>query len=218
MSHPKLLAAALVAAFGFVAVVASIGIAEPAKDVKPVGAPTPEFKLPPGFTEEDMQACILAGTPGAMHKHLAKSVGTWQGKSTMWMAPGADPIKSECTSTVKPTMDGRFVQCEMTGEMPGMGPYHGLGIYGYDNVSQEFVCTWIDNHSTSMMNGVGELSDDGKTTTWNFTVNCPITKKPVAMREVETITGPKTKTLEMFGPDRQTGKEFKMMSIEFTKK
>ncbi len=38
------------------------------------------------------------------------------------------------------------------------------------------------------------------------------------MREVETITGPKTKTLEMFGADPQTGKEFKMMSIELTKK
>lgn len=59
---------------------------------------------------------------------------------------------------------------------------------------------------------------DGKTTNWTFNVNCPITKKPTVMREVETITGPKTKTLEMFGADPQTGKEFKMMSIELTKK
>ena len=37
------------------------------------------------------------------------------------------------------------------------------------------------------------------------------------MREVETITGPNTKTLEMFGTDPKSGKEFKMMSIELTK-
>ena len=27
------------------------------------------------------------------------------------------------------------------------------------------------------MNGTGELSDDGKTMTWKYTFNCPITKK-----------------------------------------
>ena len=43
-------------------------------------------------------------------------------------------------------------------------------------------------------------------------------KKLVTMREVETITGPNSKTLEMFGPDPKTGKEYKMMVIEYTKK
>jgi hypothetical protein len=37
------------------------------------------------------------------------------------------------------------------------------------------------------------------------------------MREVDTVTGPNSKTLEMFGPDPKTGKEFKMMTIELTK-
>jgi len=52
----------------------------------------------------------------------------------------------------------------------------------------------------------------------NYTFNCPITKKPTAMRDVETITGPHSKTLEMFGADPKTGKEYKMMRIELTKK
>jgi hypothetical protein len=38
------------------------------------------------------------------------------------------------------------------------------------------------------------------------------------MRQVETITGPTTKTLEMTGADPKSGKEFKMMSIELTRK
>jgi hypothetical protein len=106
----------------------------------------------------------------------------------------------------------------MVGEMPGMGPYHGFAIFGFDNVSQEFVSTWIDNHGTGMANGVGELSSDGKTLTWDFTYNCPITKKPVVMRQVETTTGPGRKTLEMFGADPKTGQEYKMMRIELAKK
>ena len=165
---------------------------------------------------EDMQACMLAGTPGKQQEHLAKEAGVWNGKTTMFM-PGAEPVTSECVSTITPIMGGRFIKCEIKGDMPGMGPFEGSGFYGFDNVSQKFVATWIDNQGTGIMNGTGELSKDGKVMTWKFTFNCPITKKPAVMREIETVTGPNTKRFEMFSPDPKTGKEFKMMNIEFTK-
>jgi hypothetical protein len=206
---------AFVASLALVTVAAVIAMADE-KDPKP--ASPAEIKLPPGWTQADLEACMLAWTPGKMHEHLAKATGVWSGKSTMWMGPGAEPIKSECVSTVTPIMDGRFIKYEMKGDMPGMGPYNGFGLYGYDNVSQEFNSTWIDNHSTGMMRGTGKLSDDGKTLTWKFTYNCPLTKKPAIMREIETITGPDTKTLETFAADPKSGQEYKMMSIEFTKK
>jgi hypothetical protein len=165
-----------------------------------------------------MQACIAAGTPGKMHEHLAQGVGVWQGKTTMWMGPGGDTMKSECTSTVSKMMDGRYVKVELAGEMPGMGPYTGLGIHGFDNVTQKFVANWIDNHGTGLMTGTGDLSKDGKVMTWTYTHSCPLTKKPATMREVETVTGPNTKTMEMWGTEPKSGKEYKMMQIEFTKK
>jgi hypothetical protein len=37
------------------------------------------------------------------------------------------------------------------------------------------------------------------------------------LRDVETTTGPNTKVLESFGPDRKTGEEFKIMRIEMTR-
>lgn len=200
---------------GIAAVAGLLAFTEPAKDMKPAGQP--EMQLPPGWTPEDMQACMVAGTPGPMHEHLAKGVGVWNGKNTMWMAPGMDPIKSESVSTVKSAMDGRYFKCEMVGDMPGMGPFNGFGLAGFDNVSQKFVSTWIDNMSTGIMNGTGELSSDGKVLTWTFSYNCPINKKPTVMREIETITGPNTKTLEMWSTDPKSGKEFKMMQIDFTK-
>jgi len=199
------------------AVVGSITVAHAAEDAKPA-AGQPEMKLPPGWTAADMQACMLAGTPGKMHKFLVQGVGVWDGKTTMWMVPGMDPMKSTCTMTVAPMFDGRFVKGDVAGDMPGMGPYQGVGLYGFDNVTGKFVSTWVDNQSTGMMTGTGSLSADGKTLTWNFTHSCPITKKPATLREVETITGPNTKTLEMFGEDPKSGKEFQMMKIEFTKK
>ena len=62
----------------------------------------------------------------------------------------------------------------MKGEMPGMGPYHGLAVHGYDNIAKKFVCHLDRQHSTSMAQGEGELSKDGKTITWTFTCNCPL--------------------------------------------
>jgi hypothetical protein len=217
MSCKKILVSTFIAVVALAGVVASIAIAGPSKDAKaPAGQP--EMKLPPGWTQADMQACIEAGTPGKMQALLAKDAGTWSGKSTMWMAPGAEPMQSESTCTITPIMDGRYVKLEMAGEMPGMGPFSGMGISGFDNVSQKFVSTWIDSQSTGIMTGTGQLSPDGKTLTWNYTFNCPLQKKPVTMREIDTTTGPNTKTLVMFGPDPKSGQEFKMMSIELTKK
>jgi hypothetical protein len=166
-----------------------------------------------------MQACMLAGQPGEMHKLLAKSAGTWSGKCTMWMGPGTDALPaSDCTFTFTPIMDGHYLKAEMVGDMPGMGPMNGFSLYGFDNVSQKFVSNWIDNHSTGIMNGTGDLSADGKTLTWNYTANCPITRKPTVMREIEHITSDTTRKLEMFTTDPKSGKEYKMMVIDLTKK
>ena len=206
----------IAAAVGIAAVVASLAIAESSPEAPAAGRP--EMKLPPGWTMEDMQKFIVAATPGKMHDHLVKDAGVWICKNTTWMAPDTEPIRSEAKSTVTPIMDGRYTKCEIEGDMPGMGPYRGFTIYGYDNVTKQFVCTWIDNMSTGIANGVGQLSDDGKTLTWQFTSSCPIAEKPVVMREIETNTGPNTKTFEMFGTDPKSGKEFQMMKIEMTRK
>lgn len=200
------------------AAIGSLAIADASKDAQTPASLPPDFKLPEGWTMEDMQACIIAGTPGEKHKMLMKDAGEWDAKTTMWMAEGSPPMTSDGAMTVTPIMDGRYMRSEMKGEMPGMGPYNGFGLYGFDNVSQKFVAVWIDNHSTGIMNGTGQMSDDGQTMTWNYTFNCPVTKKPAKMREVDTTTGPNTKRMEMYGVDPKSGKEYKMMSIDFTRK
>lgn len=205
-----------VAALSLGCAIGGITIAQSANDPAPAAAQ--EMKLPAGWTEADMQKMISAGTPGKMHEHLMKSAGNWQGKCTMWMTPGSDPITTDCTYVAKPIMDGRYLQVEMTGEIPGMGAYRGMGIYGYSNAEQKFVANWIDNMNTGIVAGEGELSSDGKSTTWSSTYHCPITDKPAKLREIDTLTGPSTKTLETHGSDPKTGVEYKMMSIELMRK
>jgi hypothetical protein len=215
MNWKKLVAPTLIAMAGLVTIAGSLVFAAPSDDAGSAEqAPMP---LPPGWTEEDMQACMLAATPGEMHAFLTEGVGVWHGKNTMWMGPDSEPVVSESTSTISLLMDGRYTKLEMACEMPGMGPFNGFGINGFDNVSQEFVSTWVDNQSTGIMNGVGELSADGKTLEWKYTFNCPLTKKPTILREIETITGPDTRTLDMFSADPKTGKEYQMMHIELSR-
>ena len=185
---------------------------------KPGSDAAAQPQLPPGWTEADMKACMEAGTPGPMHAYLAKGTGVWTGKCTMWMAPNTEPMKNDCTSTVTTMMDGKYIKCEMAGEMPGMGPFSGFGISGFDNVSQKFQSTWIDNMGTGIMFGTGELSPDQKTLTWKFNYFCPIAKKQVTMRQVEKRTGDNSLTMEMYGPEPKTGVEYKMMEIALTRK
>jgi hypothetical protein len=214
MNARKLLAPACLVVLGLAAVAVSLATADTSGQPAVGAAP----QLPPGWTQEDMQKCMKAGMPGEQHERLGKGVGTWVAKTTMWMTPDSEPITSEGTSTLEPFMDGRYFKAEMDGEMPGMGPYHGFGLYGFDNVSREFVSMWVDNHSTGIMHGTGKLSDDGKKLSWTYTGNCPLTEKPMKMREIETTTGADTKTLDMFGEDPKTGKEFQMMHIDLTRK
>jgi len=214
--NAKSLFAASITALSLAALAGAIAIAKEPKDKSP--ADKPEVKLPSGWTAADMEAFVHAATPGKMHERLAQDVGVWHGKHTMWSGPDSEPVSTECTNTITPLMDGRFTRCEMAGEIPDMGPYRGLVISGYDNVSQKFVSTWVDNWGTGMAIGEGNLSADGKVLTWNFTFNCPIQKKPVVMRQVETTSGKDTKVLEIFGTDPKSSKEYKMMRIELAKK
>ncbi len=199
----------------------AIAIAEPGKQSEAKAAKDDgelKFQLPPGWTQADMEKCLLAGTPGKAQQRLASEKGEWIGKTTMWMGPDGPPMESKCVCTVTPIMDGRYTMVEMNGEMPGMGPYKGQGLHGFDNVTQKYVSTWIDNQSTGIAVGEGEVSQDGKVMTWHITFNCPLTGKPAKMRQIETTKGDGSKTLVMYGPEPKSGKEYKMMSIELTRK
>jgi hypothetical protein len=210
MSVKKFLLPGCLAALGLAALVGSITAAD---------APTSnvEMKLPPGWTEADMMACMEAGTPGAEHKRLAADVGEWTSECMMWMAPDTEPLKSQGTSEVTTILDGRFTHVEMEGDMMGQ-PFKGYGLYGFDNVAKKYVSTWIDSMTTGIMTGDGKASSDGKTITWTYTGNCPLTKKPITMREIDTTVDANTKTLEMWGPDPKTGKEYKSMFITLKRK
>jgi hypothetical protein len=227
-----------IALVGLVTVSAAVAIAQTGRDNKKPTTPTPPSHAsndkgqampelpppPPGWTQEEWvachTACMEAGTPGENHAFLNKGVGTWKGTTKMWMAPGTEPSNGECTTVVTSILGGRYTKAEITSTcdmMPGM-VFNGVGTYGFDNTTDTFQTTWMDNMSTATMCGTGELSSDKKTMTWVYNFTCPYTKKPMTMREVEHFVSDNEVKIEFFMPDVKTGKEFKMMEIISTRK
>jgi len=164
-----------------------------------------------------MKSMMEAGTPGPMHAMLAKSDGAWVGETTMWMKPGAPPTKGTGTSTNKMIFGNRYQQSTFKGDFMGM-PFEGTGTTGYDNAKKVFFTTWMDNMSTGMMNMEGAWDDATKSINFKGKMLCPANGKEMEMREVYKIVDDNTQIMEMYGPDMQTGKEFKHMEIKLTRK
>lgn len=201
------------------ALAAGIAIGQPGSDK---GKDMP--KGMPQMSEEEMKAMKAweeSATPGKMHDWMVEGCGVWDGKVKMWMAPNAPASESTCVTTITPMMGNRFTKAEVKGEMDFGGqkmPFEGFGIWGYNNTTQKFESTWVDNCGTMQLRCNGTLSSDMKVLTLQsekFT--CPMKGKDCWMREVHTRTGADTATLAMYGPG-DDGKEFKVMEITYTRK
>jgi hypothetical protein len=162
-----------------------------------------------------MEAYMKAGTPGAPHKAMAATAGTYDVKSKSWQAPGGPAMEETGTATRSMALDGRVLMEDFKGSMMGM-PFNGHGMRGYDNVTGKYWGTWMDSMSTGMM--VSEGTCDAKNTcTFTGTWNDPIKKGPVKSRMTSRWTSATTEVFEMYGPGKD-GKEFKMMELTYTRK
>lgn len=112
--------------------------------------------------EEEMAAYMATIMPGEHHKHLAKSVGTWDAKTSFMMEPGAPPMEGVGTMTCEMIFGGRYLEAKFhMDDMMGM-PFDGLSHTGYDNIREEYVTTWMDTFGTGIMYMTGHIHENGK--------------------------------------------------------
>jgi hypothetical protein len=181
-------------------------------------AASPAQEKQPEMTAEqkaEMEAYMKAGTPGAPHKAMAETVGSYDVKAKSWDAPGAAAREETGAATRTMVLDGRVLVEEFKGSMMGM-PFTGHGMHGFDNVTGKHWSTWMDSMSTGLMVSEGTC-DEKKVCTFTGTWNDPIKKAPVTARMTSRWTSPTTEVFEMYGPGKD-GKEFKMMELTYTKK
>jgi len=174
----------------------------------------------PAFSQTDNQAAGQKAwmdymTPSAAHQMLAKSNGEWNEEMTMWMQPGAEPVKSKATAVNKMILGGRYQHSTHTGNVMGM-PFEGIAITGFDNIKKVYVSTWIDNMGTGIMYAEGKWNDATKTVEFKGTGVDPMSGKELQVRQVMKIVDDNTETMEMF--TTVDGKEFKSMEIKMTRK
>jgi hypothetical protein len=174
----------------------------------------------PAFSQDDKQAAEQKAwmdymTPGNAHQMLAKSNGEWNEEMTMWMEPGAQPVKSTATAVNTMILGGRYQHSKHTGNVMGM-PFEGVAITGFDNIKKVYVSTWIDNMGTGIMYSEGKWNEATKTVEFKGTGVDPMSGKELKIRQVMKIVDDNTETMEMF--TTVDGKEFKSMEIKMTRK
>lgn len=85
-----------------------------------------------GVTVADAHAGEKAPPPAP---ELARTVAAFAGKTVFDATitlPGGKPLKTKFTFDCKKTALGKAVSCAFTGTIPGMGPYEGGFLIGYD--------------------------------------------------------------------------------------
>ncbi|HEV8242233.1 MAG TPA: DUF1579 domain-containing protein [Thermoanaerobaculia bacterium] len=177
-------------------------------DAKPAEQPAAAM---PGMDPAAMAAMEAAGKPGPQHQHLAKMAGDWTYDITLWMAPGAPPMKSNGTMHGEMMMDGRYLHEVWKGDMMG-APFEGHSTEGYDNVAKHWFGTWMDNMSTGMMTSTGTCNEAMDSCTYSSEMYDPMSGQKTTSRTVITWLDANSFKNQAYtaGPD---GKEFQTMEI-----
>lgn len=156
-------------------------------------------------------------TPGEVHNMMLTWDGNWATTSKSWMDPKGEAQTSTGTCENRMVLGGRYQESKFTGDMMGM-PFEGLGMLAYDKAKKKFASTWVDNMGTGITVMEGTWNAASKSISFKGVTTDPSTGKDVKMRELYTIKGDNNHTMEMWMTDPKSGKEFKTMEIEFTRR
>jgi len=150
------------------------------------------------MSPEMMAAWTKYATPGPEHKELAALAGSWTVTSECWMTPDGPSEKGSGTSTMKMVMGDRFLQEDFSGTTP-MGPFHGMGLLGFDNGTQKYNHVWLDDMSTGVMYSTGEKKGDALS--FKGEMYCPMVKGLRTMRFECRKAGENERIMEMYAQD-----------------
>ncbi len=169
----------------------------------------------PGM-DEMMKVMAEGAKVGEQHKQLGKYVGDWTYTIKMWMDPSAPPMDMTGTMHADALLGGRFVQSVWKGDFMG-APFEGHSTEGYDNVTGQFMNTWIDNQSTGIIYTTGTAAEDGKSITYVGEMTDPMSHQKSATKSTITWLSDDSFKNESFYAD-PSGKMVPSMVIVATRK
>lgn len=172
------------------------------------------------FAQEDaaanpeMQAWMEYMTPSETHQKMAESVGEWATKATFWQEPEGESMVSEGTANVEMILGGRYLQMSNKGNMMGMD-FEGISTLAFDNATQEYINTWIDNMGTGLMVCKGKFNQETGKIEMEGTYVDPMTGTEKPFRQTYELVDDDHHVLEMF--TKKDGEEFKSLVVEYTR-
>ncbi len=157
-----------------------------------------------------------ATVPGEIHKHLTAMAGNWTYSGIMWMDPSAPPMETSGNSTNVMILGGRFLKQEVSGAFQG-SEFKGMGLVGFNKLTNELQSVWIDNMGTSMLIMTGTCDPDGKVFTFHGEYKDQMKGEMQKVKSVSTMIKSDEMKDEMYAvmPD---GKEIKTMELIYKRK
>lgn len=94
-------------------------------------------------------AAVTATIVGAAPEHarLAAMCGTWDVEMTLWTRPGGPGLSSKGTSTIRPLLNGLFVEETIEGTLNGT-PFTTLAWTGFNTSTHQYEATRIASTNT----------------------------------------------------------------------
>lgn len=176
---------------------------------------TSEVKTEVVVIELDSAATVKAwtdyATPSKAHEMLAKDTGVWDADMTFWMPDNPDAQKAKSKAEYKMILGGLYQEGKYSGDIFGMS-FEGKGLMAFDNETEEYISTWIDNMGTGIMVTRGKYDESSKSITLFGDQVVPGTKKSKKVKEVITYMDDNNQKMEMFDL-LEDGKENKTMEI-----
>jgi hypothetical protein len=198
---------------GALAVAAVAVAAMPVQDAK---AKTRGDEKPAAQAGDPMtEAMLKAAQLGPQHAEFAKTVGTWKARVKNWNDPTQPPTESEGTTRYELALGGRYLVEHFSGEMPGMGPFDGMGIFAFNNITGEYQHVWMDSFSTGIFMSSGKPDADG-TCEMTGEMDNPLGGDKLPCRMIMKEVSENERHFEMHGS--MGGPEMmKMMEIDYTR-
>ncbi len=158
-----------------------------------------------------MEMMEKLGAPGDMHEKLEPFIGKFDVEAKFWMGPDTEPMSSKGKASYEWILGGRYVAQHYEGDFMGQ-TFNGMGVTGYDNYKKEYVSTWIDSMSTTLMITKGSV--DGSTFTFTGTMDDPMSGTSPEVTEKIVVHSEDHHVMEMWVPTPD-GKPFKNMEIHY---
>jgi hypothetical protein len=112
-----------------------------------------------------VSVCAIAATTATSaapeHERLTAMCGVWDVEMTFWFRPGAAGITTKGTSTIRPLLQGLFVEEKIEGALNG-APFTTLAWTGFNTSTHQYEATRIATTSSARIAETGNYDETAR--------------------------------------------------------